>query len=132
MQDYIANVLKTESPVTPELIARMSNPENIRLLHAAIGLATEAGEILDQLKKHVFYGKPLDKTNLKEELGDGMFYMGIMMDVLGTDFPTEQKRNIDKLRARYGEKFSEQAAINRDLNKERSILETDVSQGSVV
>lgn len=29
MQDYIENVLKTESPVTPELVARISDKSNI-------------------------------------------------------------------------------------------------------
>jgi hypothetical protein len=31
--------------------------------------------------------------------------------------------NIDKLKARYPEKFTENDALNRDLNKERNILE---------
>jgi hypothetical protein len=31
--------------------------------------------------------------------------------------------NIEKLKARYGEKFSSTKAINRDLEKERKILE---------
>ena len=31
--------------------------------------------------------------------------------------------NIEKLKARYGEKFSSDRAINRDLEKERMILE---------
>jgi hypothetical protein len=31
--------------------------------------------------------------------------------------------NIDKLRARYGDKFSSEKAINRDLETERNILE---------
>lgn len=123
MQDYIENVLKTESPVTPELVARMSDKSNIRLLHAAIGMCTESGEFIDQLKKHIFYGKPLDKVNLKEELGDMLFYIGIAMDELGTDFDTEQRKNIAKLKARYGDKFSSEAAINRDLDTEREILE---------
>lgn len=124
MDNYIENVVKTESPTTPELVARLASPENVRLLHAAIGMCTEAGEFIDQLKKHIFYGKPLDKVNLKEEIGDLMFYIGVAMDVLETDFDTEQRKNIAKLKARYGEKFSSKAAIERDLGKERKILES--------
>ena len=124
MDNYIENVVKTESPTTPELVARLSSPENVRLLHAAIGMCTESGEFIDQLKKHIFYGKPLDKVNLKEEIGDLMFYIGVAMDVLETDFDTEQRKNIAKLKARYGEKFSSKAAIERDLGKERKILES--------
>ena len=124
MDNYIENVVKTESEITPELIARMSDKSNIRLLHAGIGMCTEAGEFIDQLKKHIFYGKPLDRVNLKEELGDLCFYIGVAMDVLETDFDTEQRKNIAKLKARYGDKFSAEAAINRDLDKERKILES--------
>lgn len=124
MDNYIENVVKTESPTTPELVARLSSPENVRLLHAAIGMCTESGEFIDQLKKHIFYGKPLDKVNLKEEIGDLMFYIGVAMDVLETDFDTEQRKNIAKLKARYGEKFSAKAAIERNLDSERQILES--------
>lgn len=124
MKDYIENVVKTESKVTPELIARMSDKSNIRLLHAGIGMCTEAGEFIDQLKKHIFYGRPLDKVNLKEEIQDVMWYIGIALDELGSDFDTEQRKNIDKLKARYGDKFSAEAAINRNLEVERKILES--------
>ena len=94
-----------------------------RLLHAGMGIATEAGEFLDALKKSIFYGKELDRVNLKEELGDLLWYIAIAMDELGTDFEREMERNIEKLRARYPEKFTKEKALERDLEKEREILE---------
>jgi NTP pyrophosphatase (non-canonical NTP hydrolase) len=97
--------------------------KNIRLLHALMGLTTEAGESLDALKKHLFYGKPLDEVNLKEEMGDLFWYLAIMADTLGVSFEEIQERNIEKLKARYGEKFTDEKAINRNLETERSILE---------
>lgn len=96
-----------------------------RLIHASMGLVTEAAEFQDALKKSLFYGKTLDKTNLKEELGDLLWYMAIAMDELNTDFDAEQDRVIRKLKARYPSKFENDLAENRDLVKERSILETD-------
>ena len=33
------------------------------------------------------------------------------------------QRNIDKLKARYPDKFSQEKALNRNLDKERDILE---------
>lgn len=116
MKDYIKNAIKTESAN-----ANFSNMD--RLLHAGIGIATESGEFLDALKKTVFYGKELDKVNLKEELGDVLWYIAIAMDELGTDFETEMNRNIEKLSARYPEKFTSEKAMNRDLDTERKILE---------
>lgn len=118
METFINDAIRTESTVFN------IEPGDERLLHAGIGLATEAGEFLDQLKKHVFYGKPLDKVNLKEELGDMMWYMAIALDELDSDFTTEQQRVINKLKARYPEKFSLESAENRDLDKEREVLES--------
>lgn len=122
-ENYVENVLRTESEVTPEMIARFSDPQNIRLIHAGMGMCTEAAEFVDMLKKHLFYGKPLDLVNLKEEIGDLLFYIGIAVDCLGTDLNYIMTTNINKLRARYPDGFSEDSAINRDLNSERAILE---------
>ena len=121
--EYVKNALVTESKDFEAIGARLANPENIRLLHAAIGLCTESGEVQDALKKHLFYGKPLDKVNLAEELGDIFWYMAILADTLGVSFDEIQEKNIAKLKARYGAKFSEAAALNRDLDTERKILE---------
>lgn len=93
------------------------------LLHASMGLVTEAGEFQDMLKKHFFYGKPLDEVNLKEEIGDLLWYCAIALEALGTDFESVMQTNIDKLRARYPQEFTEELAENRDLAKERDILE---------
>jgi NTP pyrophosphatase (non-canonical NTP hydrolase) len=122
--DYIAEVLKTESCDLEPLKKRLSNERTIRLLHAAMGMATEAGEMLDALKKHIFYGKPLDEVNLLEEVGDSFWYSAVALDVLGSTFDEAQKINIAKLRKRYGAVFTSERAINRDLPAERRILES--------
>jgi len=51
---------------------------SMNMLHVAWGLFTEVGELVDQAKKHIFYNKPLDVVNLKEELGDIMWYLAII------------------------------------------------------
>jgi NTP pyrophosphatase (non-canonical NTP hydrolase) len=88
-----------------------------------MGLSTESGELLDAVKKHYFYGKPLDETNLIEEMGDIFWYLGVLADVLGTTFEEVQRLNILKLQKRYGEKFNKEGALHRDLEAERKILE---------
>jgi NTP pyrophosphatase (non-canonical NTP hydrolase) len=122
-EEYVKNAIKTESRDFDAIGERMKTVENQRLLHAGIGLATEAGEFLDALKKHVFYGKELDRVNLREEMGDIFWYCAIIADQLDVDFSTVMERNITKLKARYGEKFSEVKANSRDLDTERQILE---------
>lgn len=95
-----------------------------RLLHAGIGLATEAGEFLDPLKKNLFYGKEIDLLNLREELGDLLWYVAVACEALGTNISLEMERNIHKLRTRYPEKFTEEQANERDLDAERNALES--------
>lgn len=126
--DYIHDAIKTESNDFEAIIKRFSNEETIRLLHGAMGLCTESGEFLDAIKKHLFYGKELDLVNLIEESGDLFWYLAIIHSVMGKAFEYAMKLNIEKLRARYGEKFNKEGAIVRDLGKEREILEQDAEQ----
>ena len=88
------------------------------LEHMAYGLVTESGEILDALKKHKFYGRDLDTRNLKEEIGDLMWYMYQLLEIL--EYSPEQCRedNIAKLAKRYPNKFED--VVNRDVGTELS------------
>jgi NTP pyrophosphatase (non-canonical NTP hydrolase) len=96
--------------------------EEVRLLHAVLGIATEAQEMIDQIT-NLWKNKHLDKVNLGEEVSDIFWYSAIVSDTLNQPFEKIMETNIQKLRARYGEKFSSEKAINRDLDKERIILE---------
>lgn len=122
-KQYMSDAIRTESRDFDAMNTRLNDDGIKRLLHAGIGLSTEAGEFLDALKKHIFYGKELDRVNLAEELGDLFWYMAIVGDELGIEFEDVMARNITKLKARYGEKFSEEKADKRDLETERKILE---------
>lgn len=113
--EFIKNALRTES-------GNFFTP-NERVLHAAMGCVTESGELLDALKKQIFYGRELDVVNIKEEAGDILWYLAILFDELDTDFETEMTRVITKLQTRFPDKFTEDKAFNRDLKIEREILE---------
>ena len=123
MKDYVEKALRTESYDFEVMKERLQNEVTIRLLHSAMGISTEAGELLDMLKKHIFYGKPIDFPNAKEEIGDALWYSAIAIDVLKTTLDEVMSVNIEKLKARYPEKFTSENALNRDLKKERIILE---------
>lgn len=103
--------------------AHEMSAKEMDLLHAAMGISTEANELLDNLKKTFYYGKPFDEVNFKEELGDALWYIGMICERMGWQMDDIMNTNIAKLRARYPEKFTEHAAQNRDLEKEREILE---------
>lgn len=93
------------------------------LLHCAIGLSTESGELLDAFKKHIYYGKQLDAVNVGEEIADCMWYISNLCRLMDIDMEKILENNIDKLRVRYPEKFTNEHAINRNLYAERKELE---------
>ena len=83
------------------VIKQEITPEQANLLHMAVGVSGEAGELLDAIKKHVIYQKPLDVENVKEELGDLLFYMSNLMQSVGLSFEEVLQHNVDKLSVRY-------------------------------
>lgn len=91
--------------------------------HGIIGMSTEAGELLDAMKKTMFYNKPFDLANVVEEIGDIFWYAYITLDALGVTADEAKAKNIAKLKKRYGDKFTTEAALVRDLNAEREVLE---------
>ena len=60
--------------------------------------------------------------NLFEEVGDIFWYLAIMADEIGFSFEDVMEKNLEKLKARYGDKFTKDKAINRDLSKELDVL----------
>ena len=82
-------------------ILKNLTPEQANMWHMVTGIGGEAGEIVDCIKKHVIYQKPLDVENVKEELGDLLFYMSNLMQSVGLSFEEVLQHNIDKLSVRY-------------------------------
>lgn len=77
-----------------------------RLLHASMGVSTEAAELLDALKKEMFgKNKQLSMMNIKEELGDLLFYITLAMQVCDLTFQDLIADNVVKLANRYIERF---------------------------
>lgn len=95
---------------------------NGNIVHAIYGLCTEAGEISEAFLKAAKTGE-FDKVNLKEEAGDLLWYLAMLFRELDTDFEEVATTNINKLKARFPEKFTQDKAYNRDLETEREILE---------
>lgn len=83
------------------------------LTHAAFGIAGEAGEFVDSVKKHQIYQQDLDRENLSEEIGDMLWYLALAASVLGEDLNNIAQANIDKLQKRYPEKYSDLLAEKR-------------------
>ena len=58
-KEYIKDAIRTESRDFDAMDKRLMDDGTKRLMHAAFGLSTEAGEFLDAMKKHIFYGKDI-------------------------------------------------------------------------
>ena len=93
------------------------------IIHAIIGKATEAGELLELLHATANTGATFDDVNAIEEVGDGFWYDALVLRALGSNFGEAQRVNIAKLRHRFPNAFTEYDANNRDLFGERRILE---------
>lgn len=88
-------------------------PNPGELLNGALGLTGESGEVSDMIKKHIFHGHDLDRDELIKELGDVCWYVALLCNAIGVSLDEVMTRNIDKLRERYPEGFSESASRNR-------------------
>lgn len=95
---------------------------SVDLFHGILGLVTETGEIAEAVTQALGTGR-LDRANLREEIGDCLWYLAVAAKALGTSLEECAKVNTDKLRVRYPQNFTEDAAINRDLAAERTVLE---------
>lgn len=101
---------------------------NVDAVHALAGLQTEIGELAEVYYNHIFGNKPLDTVNMAEEIGDLLWYIAILCEHLNYNLEDIFFANICKLRARFPNSFSENEAINRNLDNERICLETTLNK----
>lgn len=73
----------------------------------ALGIAGEAGEYCELIKKSEFHGKMLDKDDAKKELGDVLYYVAMAASNLSIDLEEVAIENSRKLRIRYPDGFVE-------------------------
>jgi len=103
-----------------------------RWSNAALGLAGEAGEVVELIKKHAFHGKPLDLDALRGECGDLAWYLAEVATLAGLDLGDVLEGNVEKLRARYPDGFVEGGGVRderRDLAWQESITHEETGWG---
>lgn len=107
------------------LVTRLgADPKLLKLLHSVLGMSGEVGEATDSVKKAVMYGKDLDVQNLKEECGDILWYMSLMLNVIGSSFEEVMQMNDEKLSTRYPQGFTEKhAQLRLDKAESRAHLQ---------
>jgi len=107
--NMVSILVKSGEDILQEL-----TPKQSHLLHMAVGVSGESGELLDAIKKHTIYQKELDLVNVIEEIGDIYFYLQGIEAALGLTREEILRRNINKLSERYSEgSYSNEQAKRR-------------------
>jgi len=97
--------------------------EHLDVLHCAIGVAEEAGEILGIIKKNIYQDKEIDRVAIIEEFGDLLWYYTVFMRLMDTSFSEIIRANRAKLDTRYSEGRSRDIfKIERDKAKEKDAI----------
>jgi NTP pyrophosphatase (non-canonical NTP hydrolase) len=124
-EQFVQSIVKPGHDILVQL-----TPLQASILHMAVGVSGEAGELLDTVKKHCVYQKQLDINNVIEEAGDILFYLTGLLNELGLTINDCMESNVAKLSKRYPQhQYSNEAAIARadklDVIEEQVVLKDD-------
>jgi len=124
-EQFVRSIVKPGHDILVQL-----TPLQASILHMAVGVSGEAGELLDAVKKHAIYQKQLDFDNVREEAGDILFYLTGLLNELGLTLNECIEANVEKLSKRYPQhQYTNEAAIARadklDVIKEPVVLKDD-------
>lgn len=90
------------------------SPKQADLLHMAVGIAGEAGELLEAVLTHILTNDEIDTENVIEELGDIEFFMEGFRQNQNITRDETISNNISKLSIRYGSgSYSDNEAQSR-------------------
>jgi len=87
-----------------EAIKTAIYPDTMKIIYPSMGVSNEAGEVLGKIKKiirdkaGVFSDS--DKSDIAEELGDTLWYCGVLASDLGIPLSIIAERNLVKLQSR--------------------------------
>lgn len=98
------------------------------LMEGALGLAGEAGEVTDLIKKILCQGHLLDPALIAEELGDVMWYVALIAETIGETVDGIMLRNVQKLTLRYPDGFDESRSRERDKPRVLTLTEADLTE----
>lgn len=107
LNEYQRAALRTSEPSTD------GEAGEKQLCVFALGIAGEAGEVADLVKKHIGHGHELSDEKLMKELGDVLWYVAAVAAQRGLSLEDVAAANIEKLLKRYPNGFSHEASRNR-------------------
>lgn len=97
--------------------APVSDDKLLEMMHWALGIVAEGGEVADLIKKVAFHGHGIEPEKIIFEIGDVLFYCTMLAYLLGYDLHEVVEMNVMKRQERYPEGFSSEKSINRKEEK---------------
>lgn len=88
------------------LATRTAAKHDNELVNYGLGIAGEAGEVADLIKKAMFHGHVIDQLEVKKELGDVLWYLVNIARLAGLSLDEIAEANISKLQKRYPNGFN--------------------------
>jgi NTP pyrophosphatase (non-canonical NTP hydrolase) len=74
------------------------------VIHAVLGISGEAGEVSERIKKLIRDKdgdlSKLDIPDIQKEIGDVLWYLAVLSELLGISFDELAKSNLEKLASR--------------------------------
>jgi len=86
---------------------------SMMILWNALGLAGEAGEVAETVKKGILHQHGLDRDKMAKELGDCLWYIAALCTKLELDMGQVMDANIEKLKVRYPDGFKSTDSVAR-------------------
>jgi NTP pyrophosphatase (non-canonical NTP hydrolase) len=117
---YVAIALNTQRLL---MVDKLDSPDLLGEGYDMVKVHVAVGSFMDQIKRQFFYSKELDKVVLTDAL-DTIVRQCVELNRVYLDSPFDVvlEKNIAKLKARFPDKFTTEAAVNRDLDKEKVAL----------
>lgn len=98
--------------------------EEAGVIDWTLGIAGEAGEIIDIIQHHIYHGQPFDRMELAKEIGDCLWYLTALCEELGMRVEDCMELNVAKLRYRHNGSFSFETSANK-AQTEKSFKDTE-------
>jgi 5-methylcytosine-specific restriction endonuclease McrA len=125
--DFVNRLGIGRNLVTDPRLSVGTNEMSFNLLHASMGLVTEAAEVIDLLKKYLAYDRSFDRQKILSEISDIWFYATMILIDQKSSYKEIIDLNMAKLNARYPGGYSHHAANNRNLEVEDKAMESVVN-----
>lgn len=102
------NSLKEYQELCKKTAKRFENPKT-EILTWGLGITGEAGDVASCIKKTFAHGND-QRAGIRENIGDAMWYAAMICNFFGWNLEELLNENIEKLKARYPQGFTENDA----------------------